>query len=218
MQITYTLIKQKRKSIALGVHDNGQVFVKAPMWMLKRDIDRFVFDKEEWLKKRLAKVREHKREIGSLFEQGKILYLGGMLTVEERAGARARVSGSKLIVNSREAVEPQVYHAMKKQARLVIAELIGELQLVMSVKVKSFRLKDNSTNWGSASGRGNLNFNWRVIMAPLEVLRYLVIHEMAHLKHMNHSDKFWSFVEQFDTEWEKHDRWLKDHGGVLRVV
>lgn len=218
MQITYTLILEKRKSIALGVKDSGQIFVKAPFWMKKSEVDKFVFDKEDWLKKKLAKIREHKKEVSSLYEQGKILYLGGMLTVEPRHGARARVVKNKLIVNQGESVDKQVYNALKKQARLVIAEIIGELQYKMGVKVKSFRLKDNSTNWGSASGKGNLNFNWRVIMAPLEVLRYLVIHEMAHLRHMDHSDRFWNFVSQFDPEWEAHDRWLKDHGGVLRVV
>jgi predicted metal-dependent hydrolase len=216
--ISYTLIRQKRRTIAVGVSDFGEVMVKAPEWIGKQEIDSFLFQKESWLQKRLSHVRENKQAVNALFSQGRILYLGGMLKVEQQSGVRARVASGKLLVNSEDQLDKQIYHVLKKEARSVIQELVDELQPVMGVKVKAFRLKDNSTNWGSCSGQGNLNFNWRVVMAPLEVLRYLVIHEMAHLRHMNHSDRFWNFVAQFDEEWEDHDKWLKENGSVLRVV
>jgi predicted metal-dependent hydrolase len=216
--ISYTLIRQKRRTIAVGVSDFGEVMVKAPDWVGKPEIDKFLFQKESWLQKRLDHVRENTNAVNTLFSKGKILYLGGMLSVEKKPRVRARVASNVLLVNSLEPIEKQVYSVLKKEARTVIQDLINELEPSMKVLVKSFRLKDNSTNWGSCSARGNLNFNWRVVMAPLEVLRYLVIHEMSHLKHMDHSDRFWNFVAEFDTDWEMHDKWLKDNGSVLRVV
>jgi predicted metal-dependent hydrolase len=216
--ISYTLIRQKRRTIAVGVSDFGEVMVKAPDWVGKPEIDKFLFQKESWLQKRLDHVRENTNAVNTLFSKGKILYLGGMLSVEKKPRVRARVASNVLLVNSLEPIEKQVYSVLKKEARTVIQDLINELEPSMRVLVKSFRLKDNSTNWGSCSARGNLNFNWRVVMAPLEVLRYLVIHEMSHLKHMDHSDRFWNFVAEFDTDWEMHDKWLKDNGSVLRVV
>ena len=88
----------------------------------------------------------------------------------------------------------------------------------MGVTYGRIRIKDQKTLWGSCSSRKNLNFNWRLVMAPGEVLDYVVVHELCHLKHMNHSAEFWDCVEEILPEYREHRRWLKVHGGELSRV
>lgn len=79
-------------------------------------------------------------------------------------------------------------------------------------------IRDQSTRWGSLSGRGTLSLNWRLVMAPPEVLAYVVNHELAHLTHPNHSPAFWAEVERLMPGHDAHRRWLRRHGDLLRHV
>jgi predicted metal-dependent hydrolase len=81
-------------------------------------------------------------------------------------------------------------------------------------EINSIRLKYNSSNWGSCSVKKNLNFSTRLFLVPHEVREYVIVHELAHLKEMNHSKKFWEWVEQAMPDFKKHERWLKQHGGL----
>jgi predicted metal-dependent hydrolase len=77
-------------------------------------------------------------------------------------------------------------------------------------------IKEQKSRWGSCSRAGNLNFNWRLLLAPLPVLDYVLIHELAHLKELNHAPKFWRLVAAACPNYEAHRRWLREHGRTLR--
>lgn len=79
-------------------------------------------------------------------------------------------------------------------------------------------IKDQSSRWGSCSSLQNLNFNWRLIMAPEEVIDYVIIHELCHLRQMNHSKDFWALVARHDPECQLHRKWLRDHGRELFTI
>jgi len=81
----------------------------------------------------------------------------------------------------------------------------------MQVECAKVTVKDQKTLWGSCSQKGNLNFSWRLLKAPEAVLDYLVIHELAHLKHMGHDDEYWNFVSQWCPDYKLHRRWLRNH-------
>lgn len=85
-------------------------------------------------------------------------------------------------------------------------------QQVMGLSSKGISIRNQKTRWGSCSSKGNLNFNYKLYYMPSEILDYVVVHELAHLKHMNHSKEFWGFVEQFMPDYESRRRWLKEHG------
>ena len=86
---------------------------------------------------------------------------------------------------------------------------------IMQVTFGTITVRDQKTRWGSCSAKGNLNFNWRLILAPEPVLDYVVIHELAHRKEMNHSERFWNLVETVMPDYRNQRRWLKDHGDRL---
>ena len=88
----------------------------------------------------------------------------------------------------------------------------------MQVSYGRITIRDQKTRWGSCSAAGNLNFNWRLVMAPGEVLDYVVIHELAHRREMNHSAAFWNIVESEMPDYRRHREWLKKNGGFLMEI
>lgn len=79
-------------------------------------------------------------------------------------------------------------------------------------EINSIRLKYNKSNWGSCSGKNNLNFSTRLLFAPIEVIEYVIIHELAHLIEMNHSSRFWDVVKSACPNYDQQEKWLKNHG------
>lgn len=88
----------------------------------------------------------------------------------------------------------------------------------MEVKHARITIRDQKTRWGSCSSRGNLNFNWRLVMAPPPIIDYVVIHELAHLIELSHSPRFWETVERYCPDHREHRRWLREHGPRLALL
>lgn len=107
------------------------------------------------------------------------------------------------------------YQRYRELAGRVIARRAEDYARQMQVTYKRITIRDQKTRWGSCSVKGNLNFNWRLILAPEEVLDYVVVHELAHLKEMNHSGRFWKQVETVMPDFAKHRLWLKQNGDML---
>jgi hypothetical protein len=101
----------------------------------------------------------------------------------------------------------QAAKLMKQQADKIGAQL--------GLTYKRLIIRGQKTRWGSCSQMGNLSFNWKLIMAPEPVIEYVVIHELAHLKEMNHAKSFWQLVARHCPRWRQHRKWLKDHEAAL---
>lgn len=104
----------------------------------------------------------------------------------------------------------------RERARQVLSDRVEHWVGQIGVRVRRIVVKDQKTLWGSCSHSGNLNFNWRLLMAPEGVLEYVVIHELCHLLEMNHSKRFWKLVSQWCPDHRVHRRWLREHGPGLK--
>ncbi|WP_033070133.1 M48 family metallopeptidase [Thalassospira australica] len=104
---------------------------------------------------------------------------------------------------------------LKKQAKLEIAPRAHAYADMINKKVNRISLKDTRTRWGSCSSSGNLSFSWRLVLAPEDVLDYVVAHEVAHLQELNHSARFWAVVEDLYGPSKKQQHWLKKNGAAL---
>jgi predicted metal-dependent hydrolase len=107
---------------------------------------------------------------------------------------------------------------LKRQARQDLTRAVEHYSGALAVKPKSITLRDTTSRWGSCSSSGALNFSWRIVLAPPEVLNYLAAHEVAHLREMNHSDRFWKLVEDICPDMERHKAWLRSNGSKLHAV
>lgn len=103
----------------------------------------------------------------------------------------------------------------RRQAEQLLNEKAAFYADCLGVSYADIRIKDQRSRWGSCSSKKNLNFNWRIIMAPEPVCDYVVIHEICHLLHMDHSREFWKEVEGLCPEYGQHKSWLKEKGGLL---
>lgn len=107
----------------------------------------------------------------------------------------------------------QAYYRQK--ARRVIRERLYHFSQLYGLSYNKLAIRDQKTRWGSCSSKKNLNFSWRLILAPPEVLDYVVVHELCHLKHMDHSKAFWQLVSRHAPDYLKHKRWLKENHYLL---
>lgn len=180
--------------------------------------------KRQWV---LEKLARHTR-IPSLsaekeLESGDYIpYLGRSLKVLERHNASAADSvvqddGQLLInLNNRNArLNLVVEWWYRQQAQKLIQKRADELSARLGVTYRRLCIRGAKTRWGSCSQKGNLNFNWKLMMAPEPVINYVIIHELVHLKEMNHSKKFGDLVAEHCPQWRRHKRWLKEHQSEL---
>ncbi len=195
----YTLIRSKRKTLALFIRD-GKVEARAPLRLPRRDIDDFVRAKEKWILNRLANSREQaaRREAFTLRYGGMALFRGVEYPIAARAGSRAGFDGEGFYMppdlppERIKAACVQIYRALAKPC--LTARALDYAKL-MGVMPSAVRVSGAKTRWGSCSAGKTLNFSWRLVMAGDDVIDYVVVHELAHLKEMNHSPRFWAVVE-----------------------
>lgn len=108
--------------------------------------------------------------------------------------------------------------AQRRVAREIISARVAHWAAVLGVEYKKIFIKNQRSMWGSCSGKRNLNFNWRLAAAAPEALDYVVIHELCHLREMNHSPKFWAHVAAACPDYKTHRRWLRDNTAALMAV
>lgn len=152
------------------------------------------------------------------FADGKIIPVLGQSIIIKYIGGR----GVTNLVGDELYIYGQSEFLAKKVKLWLVAKLRAEIIInaenftkQLNVKTGKITLRDTSSRWGSCASNGNLSFSWRLIFAPLEVMSYVVAHEVAHIKEMNHSQAFWRCVEEICPEWQGARYWLKKHGGSL---
>ena len=102
-----------------------------------------------------------------------------------------------------------------RKAKETITKRVSYFARLMSVSYRNITIREQKTRWGSCAANGNLNFNWLLILAPPEVLDYVVVHELCHRREMNHSQAFWKEVEKILPDYQERQKWLKDNGWRL---
>jgi predicted metal-dependent hydrolase len=120
-----------------------------------------------------------------------------------------------VIAGQAEHVHRRVLDYLKKEARKALSEAAFRYAAALNVKITGITLRDTTSRWGSCSSRGTLNFSWRLILAPAFVLDYLAAHEVAHLRELNHSHRFWTILKEICPETDAAEAWLKRNGATL---
>lgn len=157
---------------------------------------------------------------------GSVPFLGETLTIRHCPQARARGAvwregGELLVAGQPEHLARRLRDWLKVRAREEFTVQARSLAAGEGLAISRVTVRDTSSRWGSCSAGGNLSFSWRLIMAPPAIVRYMVAHEVAHLRHMDHSDAFWRLVARLsggEAEMRTARHWLKRHGAALHLV
>ena len=229
------LIRSDRKTIALIVKPDGQLVVRAPLRATDDQIWRFVNQKEEWIRSKQDFFSQNRRmEATKNFTSGeRFWFLGETYPLEivepgGQAGASTARSFDRpaLELNGRFrlacSAQPQartVFTAWyREQARRVISERVAWYAARTGLTgCKRIQISSARTRWGSCSSTGTLSFTWRLVMAPLPVIDYVVVHELVHLQEKNHAKRFWNKVAQIMPDYKKKVAWLKENGRKLTL-
>jgi hypothetical protein len=217
----------KAKHARLEVRVETGLAVVIPSSYNLNDIPDLLRKKGRWILDKLAKyTRGHPITKGKELKSGDFIpYLGRHLKVVTRHDP-GTVNGVKLEknrllvdLNSRNGRLNLVLERWyRQQAEKLIKKRADELCPRLGVAYNRLTVRGAKTRWGSCSQKGNLNFNWKLMMAPGPVIDHVIIHELAHLKEMNHSKDFWKLVAEHCPKWRNHRKWLKDHETELAAT
>lgn len=195
-----------------------QAVVTVPKGGTRRQAERFARDQASWIFERLEQLEEP-----IPFVPGAEIPLRGLPHRLVATGAVRGVVKPKLtdegpqleVSGAPEHFSRRVQDFLRKQALSDYCARVAIHAARLDVKPSAIRLRDGKSRWGSCSSNGTLNFSWRLILAPPEVLDYLVAHEVAHLREMNHSERFWAHVEATCPTYNTHRAWLRHQGAQL---
>ncbi|SMB92028.1 hypothetical protein SAMN00017405_1887 [Desulfonispora thiosulfatigenes DSM 11270] len=221
--IEFTVIYRKRKTIEINISPPDIITVISPMYIDEEKLLNAVKSKAKWIVKKLSELKEITHlKIDKEYVNGELfLFLGRdyplYITIDEKIKRteitlyqeRIHLTSS---TNEKDQLRDTMQKWYKEKALEKITERINHYQEYIEVRPNLVRIKDQKKRWGSCSSKRNLNFNLRCIMAPLEVLDYIIVHEMCHLVHFNHSKEFWILVKSIIPDYENHRQWLKING------
>ena len=223
LTLEYTLIcSVNRKNVLLQALPEGKVRVYAPKNARLKEMDALVLSRWDWIKEmhRSLALEDKKRafdpENGVLIEGKKT-----SIVVERSVKKGCRAENGFLYVsvpaNDPVVIKEEIQKYLSKLALQRIREALDKYAPTVGCEYGRVTIREQKTRWGSCSSKKNLNFNWKLILAPREALEYVVIHELCHLIHFNHSERFWKEVESRMSEYDLWRKWLRAHGKELSL-
>ena len=192
MKIIYT----KRKTIAIVINNSGEVEVRAPRFASKKQILKFVEEKQDWINEKCSQVK--KPEELSL------------------------VPGAALMFPETPDSKEKFIKWAKREAKKVILRRVEFYTQENNIlpdgyKFSSVKMSGAKTRWGSCSGKNSLNFSWKLALCPEYVLDYVVVHELCHILHKNHGKHFWAMVNEKAPYYKDAKKWLKENRNLLSL-
>jgi hypothetical protein len=226
--IPYAIRRSDRARRARIVVDAHGVEVVVPRRMPLREVEPFVAEKEAWIERTLERYR---RAVAAgprveLRDGGSVPYLGRELGLsirveEDRIRSHVALKGDRLVVKVPDARRETIRHALerwyRRRARAEVAPRLDAATARAGTAYTRLTVRGQRTRWASCSDGGSMSFNWRLLLAPEEVLDYVVEHEVAHLEVMGHSRRFWALVERRCPDYREHERWLRRYGSALHL-
>lgn len=218
-EIPYKVVRSDRKSIGLVIDSEANLVVRAPRNVKERDITDFVEKKKRWIADKQHQVSVFgEKHSPVVFANGEsILYLGDTYTILRGAVPSIQFSSANLLIP--EGFEKaDVLAWMKGEAEKVLIERVCRFAELTGVTYSSIKLSEAKARWGSCSAKGNLNFAWRLIMCPMAVIDYVVVHELSHIAYKNHSPGFWARIKTVLPSYKEQQDWLEINRRLMEIM
>ena len=213
--VDYEIKYSKRKTVAIYITSDGKVEVRCPKRTRKSDIEEFITQKQKWIEKKLFELRNQSKIILRAGETTP--YLGDEYLIIATDGEEGFYGEAFHIRKSED--EQYVYDALKQiyiqKAKELIPQRVHKYEEIMGLCASKIGITSANTRWGSCSAKNSLNFTWKLIMADLDTIDYVVVHELAHIKEKNHSKNFWSLVGLYKPDYKDSKKKLR--GLAVRI-
>ena len=220
------VIRSRRRTAALHIVGN-ELQVRIPRKVKDETIIEILQTKRSWISKKVAELKEIQIPKPKEFISGEtFLFLGQNyeLKIQEGHPVGIALSGGYLLTTistsdtgekRKEKVQKYLEYWYRSRAREKLLEKVEHFSTLIGVSSKGLRLGSFKSKWGSCDSHSKLAFNWNLIKAPHVIIDYVVIHELCHIIHLNHSKLFWQAVEKYDPAYKDHRAWLKQHANEL---
>lgn len=224
MEITITkIVRSARKTVAIEITPDGCIIIRAPKRLSLKAIEELVQDKEKWIRGKLQEIGRQQKLLQPLqFRTGDELWFLGekyTFTVTDGSGM-IYLQGDKLYFPQEQLERgPELLSRwFKKEAEGILLERTEYFSGLTGIKHNSVKITAARKRWGSCSSKGTLSFSWRLLQAPLPVIDYVVVHELVHIEHMNHSRQFWARVEEILPDYREKREWLRQNRWLLQFL
>jgi len=214
--------KKRRKTISLHIKEGGEIVIHAPYEASKREIEQFIREREAWVVEKLVEEKERVKELQKAFLPGeKFLYLGEWypLKIDEsdHRGLPLKLSFGNFVLDGEHVGEARdlFIEWYKRAAKEKIEGRIRYYSDRFQLFARGTKITGAKSRWGSCSRDNRLSFSWRIIMAPLTIIDYVLVHELVHIKEKNHSKKFWTSLAAVLPDYRERKIWLKKNGHKL---
>lgn len=228
---SYSIIRSDRTTVGISVESDGEIIVKAPQELEEIKIRETVDKKRKWIAHKVAattKVEQPVPKVQEPISGEKIRYKNKLyrLKIHQYEKKRSRIIlvckllhvyvNEDLIPDERaKEIKKTIVKWYRERAESVISQRVEKYLKYMEVYPKEIQVRETQKRWGSRTEQGRITFNWRIVMAPMSAIDYVVIHELCHLQEPNHSATFWSLVEALQPNYRRWKEWLHMNGLLL---
>jgi predicted metal-dependent hydrolase len=205
----------RARRVRVTVDGDGSVLVTLPRRASEHDAAAAVEELAPWIARRRHALARVAAELAR--PEGTVPYLGETLLLRPQRGReRVHRRGDELLVPDADA-RPALERFYRRAARSEIGGRLEAATARAGTRYRGLTIRGQRTRWASCSSDGAMSFNWRLLLAPLEILDYVVEHEVCHLEVMDHSPRFWALLESRVPAWRAHAAWLRRYGSALKL-
>ena len=223
MKVEFELIRSRRKSISITMKYDDGIIVRCPLKMKNDDVIKFIQSKSEWIMTKQQEIKEmQKRKVERTLENGSsLMFLGKeypleIIIKESYKKTDITKTEDKIIITAdiydKEKIKEELKKWYKVQCLDLITERVSLYQKYFRYSPKDIKVKEQKSRWASCTYDNRILFNWRCVMADINAVDYIVVHEMCHFEHKNHSKEFWNSVENIMPDYKIRKQWLKVNG------
>lgn len=217
-----------QKRLVLTVRPNGTIVLSSNLSISLTHIKGFLNEQYGWLMRHISEMKELQHQLGSApsFVEGERLHFLGqekVLVFQREAerhrpmialrGEQIHIHGPHWLFEDKMKIKKLLMLFFKRYAKNYLPGRLKYWQEKMAVSVTGLSIKSQKSVWGSCSSRGRINLNMRLLVFAPEFIDYVIIHELAHVPHPNHSHHFWNEVQKFDPDFKRHKKFIRDHQG-----
>jgi predicted metal-dependent hydrolase len=215
------IVRSHRRTIALIITPEARLIIRAPLHAPAAMIDEVIREKSGWIRKKIAEIKGRPQAVSHAYDEGEIFWFLGRpypLHITDDPGAGIRRADRLCVPRTiRPDIRRGLHHWYMTEAHKEIHSRCMWFSMMTGYSPTSVRITDASQRWGSCNHKGGLNFSWRLIQAPLEIVDYVIVHELVHLRQPDHSRKFWEKVEVLMPDYKRRREWLRENERLLRI-
>lgn len=217
------IVRTKRKTLAIIIDSNAKVIVRAPQRITNQEIYNFIDKKRDWIQQKQTLIlnKLNQKKINEFIDGEEFLFLGAKykLKLVDNSLFPLYFNNNFFIMDSsyKNKAREFMINWYLNQAAKIFADKVDAYSKALNLPCRQLKLSDAKRRWGSCSSKRVINLNWRLVMAPNDIIDYVIVHELCHIMYLNHSKDFWNKVQSIIPDYKIKKNWLKNNGFLLEL-